>query len=257
MNFLGDDSLSDEQQKQVIDQLSQFYSNPSKDVIIADVDEILVNITPKWVYRIYQNKDYFGKFMKLDKNYDPYDSIMKVLYRPKYYLNAWLQKPGVDPETEAYQDMVEKMIDLYDDDSFYDDLNPTLIGEALQSALVSGKLRKLYIVSKVTPNSQDSKTRFLKRTFTGNMDKVSIWYLDNADNKSDAVQNFNDLDKVTAYFEDLNSNVADVLQNTALNTVKIYSPNFTYNIPSKKYYDLIAKNNSELIRYQYVENLMH
>lgn len=240
--------------QEAVDELSTFYSNPDKNIMIADMDEILVNISPKWVGLMYKEKDYFSKYFNLDDDYIAARDYLRVLYRPVFYLDGWLTKKDVDKNTEEYHQAINHFMDIYDNDTFYDDLGETILADSLRTALSSNRLNKLYIVSRCTPNNIDSKKRFISRIYEGQLNKISFWNVDSNDQKSDVIKNFNDLDKVAALYEDENKNIADILTNTPLNTIKVYSPDFGYNHPNQKLKDIISENDSTLTRYEYVIN---
>ena len=255
------EALSEPVTQQELDNLSQVQSNTYKDIVVLDVDEVIVNITPKWVYKIYQHKEDFTEFFDLSQPYDPSkeQDALRVLYRNNYYLDHWLLKDEIDPATihrPTYEKVVEKMIDLYNVDNFYDDLKPTPLVNGLLSALSKKKqiLSKIIIISKVAgEHSEASKTRFLKETFSSYMDKVDIYYVDKKEKKSDVLKALpkDEKERIAAVYEDYNNNIVDLLTNGDLRTVQIFSPSFRYNLPNTKYLNLLKEYDCQLHRYSY------
>lgn len=254
------EALSKPLNKEEINTINNFYSNRSKKIIITDVDEILVNIAPKWVKLTYDHKDEFKGFFKFKKDFDVKKNNAQILYRPYYRLDRWmLDERNLNklPLSEA-QKYLDKFLDLYNQPDFYDDLVPTRLGSALASALTVNKLLdKIIVISRVTTDvSADSKTRFLKRLFRGYMHKVEILYVGEKESKADAIKTIpaDQLRQVAALYEDENRNVAEMLGETDLNTIQVYMPNFNYNKPSLEFENLIKENNSELKRFDYYED---
>lgn len=254
------DLLSQPANKQEIEDMNTFYSNTNKKILVSDVDEIIVNITPKWVQRIYDEREYFDNFFNLDDEYDPIKHYLKVLYRPDYYINNWLLKPELKERmTRQHKiQLIKDMISVYDTNDFYDDLEPTSLGVTLSNILnykAKDLVDKLIIISKSSGDaSSESKIRFLKKLFAGNNDKVDIYIIDNTEKKSDVLKILkkDELNNVAAVYEDEPSNIADMIMNGGLKNTQIYMPSFNYNRPNKKFYDLLEKANCQLIRFDYL-----
>jgi len=245
-----------------VKQLNSFYSNPTKKTLICDVDEILVNITPKWVSEMVKHRDELGKYFDLDEDFDYQRDYAKVLYRPYYMLDHWLLKQDVDQDKVYVPDFnkyIQKMMDLYDTADFYDDLPPTKLALGLAQTLGStanGKplVDKLIIISRSSgTKSENSKTRFIQELFAGNMDKVDTYYITGKEQKSDVTLSLNkdELNQIAAVFEDENKNVVDYLQRGKINSTKIYMPSLNYNRPNLEFKNIVKASKSELVRYMY------
>ncbi len=254
------DLLSSPVTDKEIHDMNTFYSNTDKRILVADVDEIIVNITPKWVKRIYEHRDYFDQVFNLDEKYVYEDQYLKVLYRPDYFINNWLLKPELRSSITRKQkiNIIKHMNEIYDTEDFYDDLEPTSLGMTLANILnynAKDLVDKLVIISKVVGDkSADSKVRFLKELFTGNNNKVDIYLVDNNEKKSDALKVLKEkeLNSIASVYEDEPSNIADLVMNGNLNNTQIYMPSFNYNRPNKKFYDLLENNGCQLIRFDYL-----
>lgn len=114
-------------------------------IAVLDMDECLVNISPKWMKKCYDNGVY-------DKQV-PYDTVLE---RKHYSL-----------EKAFAMNDEKKFLSLYfDDDSFYDDLLPTplLKGLVFTGHLNERALSKVIIVSK-TDNELSAPVNISKKIF--------------------------------------------------------------------------------------------
>lgn len=256
VNINGDDNLSQED----IDFRSEFISNPNKNEIITDMDEILVNIAPKWVYELSKDREFFDKFLNFPfDEFKGEDELNKVLYRPTFYLNEWLLKDVEEMSrdgvtAEMYEEFMERFFASYDTKDFYDNLSPTRVGIGMREALKARILDKLHIVTRVTGDNRDSKINFIQDLFEGQMSKVKIYLVEADENKSDAVANIDNLDKIASLWDDENKNVIDILENTKLRQVEVMSPKFLYNQPTDDLIRAVENSDSTFTRYPYIPN---
>lgn len=253
-----------EPSQDVIDSASVYMSNPDKNVIITDMDEILVMIAPYWTYQVWDNRDYFDRYMHVSDTFgDEFgeEALQKVIYRPRYYIDGWLERDVNELRAnhvtkKEYDEYRKNYMNLYTNPDFYSDLKPTRIAEGFHQVLKSGQLSKLYIVTRLAGDYlSDSKIDFIKNTFHDCMGSVEIWTTDDGETKSDTINGIEGLDmsKVAAYYDDRNEEIVDVIQNTkGLGSIEIYQPDFNYNIPSEKTLKIISDKGDLYTKYAYV-----
>ena len=213
---------------------NQFTYNTDKNEIIVDMDGVLCHIDTKWVGKMHEpaNFDYFNKFLRLSKDFDPRLHDVTVFSRPDFYLDKWLVRKDIFDKFSDSEvtEMRERMMSLYnDDDTFYDNLFPTDLGKAIAFTLKQPILKKVTVVSRVTSNNTASKERFIKKLFTGSMNKVDIYFVEKNEKKSDVINNLNG-SKINAYYEDEISNVDDVIRNCKdFKDSQLFIPSYGYN----------------------------
>ena len=104
-------------------------------VLAVDCDDVLVNITDKWVRKLLDHP-IISTYFKV-KHHDEMRLSNSALTRSNYSLLEWLEITDKEHASIAY--------DLYfKDPTFYDDLNPTPFAESLTSAALD-KIGELYI----------------------------------------------------------------------------------------------------------------
>lgn len=230
--------------------VEEFMSNTNKTHIVCDVDEILVDISPKWTYLIYQNKEYFGEYMNLDPNFDLDKHYLNILYRPTFYLNHWLMKPEHQVDTPEMQDVLTKMLDLYDNDTFYDNLKATKLGSSIALAAKSKLISKISVISRVTGNNKESKVRFIQNLFRGSMHKVEIYLVSETEKKSDVFSSLGN--DIASLYEDELNNIKDILSNSDnARDLQIFMPSFQYNALDQEVIDLAKNKGCSMHRFDY------
>lgn len=201
--------------------------------IVADCDEVLVRISPKWVYLMHspENFEYFNRFFRLNEGFDLKKHASIVLNRPQFYLNKWLlRKDILEKNTiEEINECVDRMMSLYDSSDFYDSLVPTALGKSLALAIKQPRLERLSIVTRVTSENVDSKEKFLKTLFQGSMSKVDIYYIEADEKKSDVISILGD--DIAAVYEDEVNNIDDIINNcNNIGQSTIFVPSYGYNV---------------------------
>lgn len=198
--------------------------------IVADCDEVLVNISPKIVQLMHEDYDYYNKYFRLSKDFDLNKHESTVLSRPSFQLDQWLVRPDVYDnysEDEVNEARLRLMNELIHSPTLYDDLEPTNLGRGLSLTAATPLLKKLSIVTRTSDRNLESKEKFLKTLFQGNMDKVDIYYIEGNDKKSDVLST---LGYITKYYEDEIKNIEDVVTNCDnFSDTSIDIPSFGYN----------------------------
>lgn len=222
--------------------------------IVADCDEVLVNISPKIVQLMHEDFDYYSQFFRLSENYDYDTHYSVILNRPEYYIDQWLVRKDVydnfteDEVNEARKKLHNEIIFKSD---LYDTLKPTKLGESLSMTIGTPLMKKLSIVTKTSDNNLKSKEKFLKTLFRGHMDKVDIYYLEGDDKKSDVIKT---LGYVTAIYEDELSNVEDIIKNCDnVRQNRFDIPSLGYN--QKISADIVQKAKDKNIDIGYISNI--
>lgn len=199
--------------------------------IICDIDEVIVNQTPKWCRKIYNEID-VDPILKKELIKD--DNVLNdkfVLFRDKYYLSEWLK--SVDEVSEY---TISKIMSLYeDDDTFYDDLFPTRLGIALSGLVQTKRVEHIYYISKSGKNSAwESKLKFMdKHMYVEGKTSIIRVPLNKA--KSEYInKHVPDISKINTLFEDQPSNIHDILNNSLEdNEVTVWTPFVGYGIQNE------------------------
>jgi hypothetical protein len=215
-------------------------------IIGTDMDEVLTNISPLWVSMIHKNQDYFGKYFKLINNFNLKDNYNQVLSRPEYNIEKWFMKKDYVFESEEEKlELNQKFLSLYDHDGFYDMCIPTKISHAFKYLLLTEYVQSIYIITKVTSNTIESKKRFIEK-YIGKIDNKKLFFvpLKLEEKKSDVIKRLNI--QCDAFFEDEMNNIIDILFNTFNNQMDMYIPSLGYNKfdfkdDEKKYNDFLEK----------------
>ncbi|QQO92502.1 hypothetical protein CPT_Machias_115 [Staphylococcus phage Machias] len=181
--------------------------------IVADCDEVLVNISPKIVQLMHEDYEYYNQFFRLSEDFDYNKHYDVILSRPEYYIDQWLVRKDVynnfsEKEVNEARERLQNEIIFKKD--LYDELQPTNLGRSLSYTINTPLMNKLTIVTKTSDNNLKSKEKFLKTLFRGSMDKVDIFYLEPDEKKSDVI---NSLGYVTRIYEDEVSNISDIIKN--------------------------------------------
>ena len=189
--------------------------------MLVDMDEVLVNISPKWIMRIYNNPDYdgFANKKKVDTVLDEIGDYQEtLLLRDSYYIEKWLEIS--DPEAiQACRDVFDK------DPDYYQDLNPTNFAQELRLALSSGKITVTVISHCVNTASVDSKSKWLKNFF-GEL-PYKFYPVDLNTSKGDVVIANNI--SYNVFIDDMVKNIIDVATKTGNNDREFLLPRLGYN----------------------------
>lgn len=216
----------------MIDVPSSLIANSAKsNVIVADCDEVLVRISPKWVYLMHEQYERFAPYFNLSKNFDVEVHAPVVLNRPVFYLNDWLGNEHLKSlyGTDEGKQVLEDMKKLYTGD-YYANLQPTATGRALSQIIKNSLVKRLVVVSRVSTNLEvnESKTRFLKALFSGYNHKLQIYYVEPGEAKSEAFNLLNE--DVNIIYEDELSNIEDLAQNASnIDGARLMIPSYGYN----------------------------
>lgn len=209
--------------------------------LIVDCDEILYNISPKWCRGIYERKEIFEPYLRIDileraiKEGENFDDV--ILSRDKFYITEWLKKDNVDiPEN-----IFKEFMNIYNAKDYYDDLKPTAMGIGISRLSRSPNVKKVYAVSRHAENesgSRDSKIRAIKGLFPSN--KLELKIVGRNEKKSDAIKG---IDITNGFiFEDEMNNILDYLTNAENVThCNICVPVLGYNLPSEQIIKLMEE----------------
>lgn len=211
--------------------------------LIVDCDEILVNISPKWVKGIVEKRDIFEPYFDLtevDKallqGEIPFKNL--VMNRPEYYLNEWLKRPEIDKIPE---EIIKEFMKIHNTKGFYEDLNLTKMGIAIGQLTNHPSVIKTYVVSKIGEGAietcLDSKTRLIQSIIPNN--KLEIIYVPANEKKSDYVI---DIDIKNGFvFDDENKNLFDYLE-SGMRECNFYVPMLGYNRPPMRLIEMADEN---------------
>ena len=186
-------------------------------LVVADCDEVICNISPKWFQRIMADFEPFQNyFVNMGQMSDK-----AVLLRKEYYLNRWLALDGKKVPMEVFQ----RFYDLYADDTFYDDLQVTPIGKGLRAMLKTPMIGKLVVLTHTEERNLKSKERFLVRNFPSR--NVEIVFLPHDIGKADFLKS----EKVPydLIIEDRWDFVQDIIQKTDSRGKSFLLPDLGYN----------------------------
>ena len=223
----------------------------SKRVVVVDCDEVLVNISPKAVKLMHEDFDYYNKFFRLSKEFDLEKQTPIILNRPEYYINKWLlRKDVLDNYTiKEYEEAEARFTDNFNRDDYYEDLIPTNLGLTLSKLLRTNVIEKLIVVSKVVDiNRTGSKERFLKKLFRNSTNKLSVYFIESGNKKSEIVNLVNN-DKLAQVYEDEVSNIEDIINNTNKTNFELMIPSLGYNNTISDQSLITAKEKGILIKY--------
>lgn len=228
--------------------------------IVADCDEILVNISPVIVGLMHHkesgNYEYYNKYFRLatDENFSAVENEERILFRPVFGLDEWLIRPGIIDELgeDEVQSAIDKLInELVFHPNLYDHLQPTRVGLSLAETVKTGMVDRISIVTRTNDKNLHSKEKFLKKLFAGSMKKVDIYYVDPWEKKSDVISGL--AGELSVYYEDEISNIEDVVMNCDnVRNMSIMIPSFGYNAEfSPELLDKCKEKNIELRTYNY------
>ena len=203
--------------------------------LIVDCDEILVNISPLWVKKLYALKAELNEYIDLDqfdKFIDNFDELNEyVIRRPVFYLTDWLKRKEIK---ELPKDIVDKIMGVYTEDKdFYYDLPLNKMAVSLNKFSRHPSVKKVYVVTRCSSTINfKGKEELIKTLFP--MTKLEIITLKIGEKKSDFIKHI-DI-KNGFIFEDELSNIMDYL-NSGVCHCNFYIPKLGYNYPTK---DLMA-----------------
>lgn len=215
--------------------------------VVTDCDEVLTDISPLWVKKIWENREYFGRFFNIPETFDHEntDDYKKVLSRPEFHLNKWLLKDDLQLSEEEEKELFEKFYSLYDNDDFYSECIPTKMCEGIHKMIGRKDVEKIYVVTRTSDGTRKSKEHFLRTHL--NSDKVEIIFVGRNEKKSDYI---NKLDNVKMIVEDELSNIHDILDNCpAITEADLYVPYTGYNDPDADLFDKADEKKVKLIYY--------
>ena len=201
--------------------------------LVVDCDEVLVRISPKWVYKMHLPENYpvFEEHLQVSKKFDLEKHYDLIMMRDTFQLYDWLKRDYIEGEFSQSEilEIKDRCLSMYDDPEFYDDLQPTPLGRALSTFAVNKSVKKISIITRnLYESSGKSKMKFLQRLFHSSMDKVTIYELEAGDKKSDIIKEFDDVSHI---FEDEVSNIIDIVDNcTNLSNAIISVPKYGYNV---------------------------
>lgn len=205
-------------------------------IVVSDMDEVLVNITPKWSKMIIEHmEDPIVDPNNLPDFIPDYDQY--VLNRSEYYLYNWL---GFKDNEFALSLMCEQ------GDTFYDDLELTPMGKSLVASLEQGILDQLVILSH-TPEAMNntSKINFIKRHFP--VDKVRLLLVDLKKSKADAINEHQI--PYTTFIDDRLDIVQDVFENTDSGNKEFIMPKLGYNEVPEEFVNKVTSLGSTIGQY--------
>jgi len=186
-----------------------------KKLIISDLDECLVNITPKWIL--------IGKELGI---FSPEITSEDIFNRKHYYISDFIDweriKGHIKDKSIKNKDDLAKII--YNQKGFYDDLAPTKLGIAL-SRFLDNKLIDLVIISHHScEKSRDSKIDFIKKYFPS-----CQYYIINTNQRKSWIVNGQKLNDYTTFIDDSLINIYDMIVNSNSVGKEFIIPKYGYN----------------------------
>jgi predicted AlkP superfamily phosphohydrolase/phosphomutase len=215
--------------------------------IVVDCDEVLTNISPLWVQKIHDNREKFEKYFNLFNSFDHKneEDYEKVLSRSEFYLNKWLMKEGLILTKEEEKKLFKEFFDLYDNDDFYMECEPTKMCEGIYKLSLQSFVDKIFVVTRTTEGNKKSKERFINAYL--NSPKVEIIYVGSNEKKSDYIKK---LSNVKMVVEDELKNIHDIIDNCKnLEYCDIYVPYTGYNQPDADLFEKADENKFKLLYY--------
>lgn len=211
-------------------------------VIVSDMDETLVNITPKWIKLIAENIDAYSDVM-IKPSDKALELLIKypesILLRDKYPLTDFfrMREDLVDVE-QSKKELNDRFLELLSDEDFYLDipLNPFGVGSAMAIA-TKDKVDKFIILTHSPNDIMDkAKVKFVEKHF--NDPKVELVPLRFNEKKSDYLNSI----EFGTFADDSFSVIMDVLENDKESGHEIIVPNFIYNLkPTIEHFDKIKE----------------
>jgi phosphoglycolate phosphatase-like HAD superfamily hydrolase len=219
--------------------------------IVVDCDEVLTDISPLWVKKIFDNREYFDEYFNLPETFDhnTEEGYKFVLSRPTFHLNKWLLKEGLNLTTDQEAELFKKFYELYDNDDFYSECSPTRMAEGIYKLSLQRYINKIYIVTRTTEGTKDSKEKFLRTFFAS--PKFEIIYVPMGEKKSKYISQ---LENVKIIVDDELSNIHDIIDNCPnLEEVDFYVPYTGYNEPDADLFDKADEKKFKLLYYPIFE----
>lgn len=202
--------------------------------IVTDCDEVLTDISPLWVSKIHEEREFFKKYFFLNETFNHMgrEDYRKVLERFEFHLNKWMRKPNLNLSADEEKHLFDKFYSLYDNNEFYDECIPTKMAEGMYKLSLQRYVNKIYIVTRTSEGTRDSKEKWLKTHFAG--PKFEIIFVGRDEKKSDYIKN---IENVKMIVEDELSNIHDIVDNCPnLKEVDLYIPSTGYNQPDHEFF---------------------
>ena len=197
-------------------------------VIVTDMDETLVNITPKWFSIILDNiEDHYD----LIRPFSPLqlETLKKypliISFRPDYMLSEYFEIiDGIDKD-EARKELNERFLKYLEDENFYDDLEPTLFAKSMDvAAILPDKLEKIIVLTHSYNEVTDiAKKKFMEKNF--NNPKFEMVTLRLGESKIDYLNSI----AWGTFIDDSYKVIDEVLHNDVAMGHEIIVPGFAYN----------------------------
>jgi hypothetical protein len=205
------------------------------------MDETLVNITPVWYRRIFENKDLFHPHTQKLLEYSEYE----ILFRKEYWFNDWLFSSVKD---KLELERIEKIYkSFYLEPGFYDSCELTHFGQSVK-ILALQDFGEIHVVSHTYPEQEDEKRRFIYERIGR---KVKFIPLEFNTKKSEYIKNIN-YDTVA---DDNPYYLMDIIENTDSFGKEFMIPALGYNsdlLESANFIQLASSNAINLIPYHNV-----
>jgi hypothetical protein len=215
--------------------------------IVTDCDEVLTDISPLWVSKIHEEREFFEKYFYLNPtfNHMGVEDYKKVLQRPEFHINKWMRKKDLILSEDEEKNLFDRFYSLYDNDDFYEECLPTKMAEGLYKLSLQRYVNKIYIVTRTSDGTRDSKTKWLETHLSN--PKFEIILVGRNEKKSDYIK---DLEDVKMIVEDELSNIHDIVDNCKnLSEVDLYIPATGYNQPDHEFFEKMEKNKIKPLYY--------
>jgi phosphoglycolate phosphatase-like HAD superfamily hydrolase len=215
--------------------------------IVTDCDEVLTDISPLWVSKIHEEREFFKKYFYLNELFDHMgvEDYKKVLSRPEFHINKWMRKKDLTLSENEEKELFDKFYSLYDNDDFYRECIPTKMAEGIYKLSLQRYVNKIYIVTRTSDGTRESKRKWLETHLSGS--KFEIIFVGRDEKKSDYIKK---LDNVKMIVEDELSNIHDIVDNCDnLHEVDLYIPSTGYNLPDHEFFEKMKENHIKPLYY--------
>ena len=213
-------------------------------VVVCDIDECVVNITPKWVRKMLFDdflsrrcdfsilKETFGK--------DPKVADEFILNRPIAQLQKWLNA------NELGRIRFEQL--YFDDPDFYSDLKITPLGEELQRSTTP---KSLIFVSHTKLDSD--KINASKREYmTANFPGARVILAELGTSKAETINK--EIGKFDIFIDDSVAVVKDVMENTLCAEKRFIMPGLGYNMSEEFIASIMPVVETKKLDFGYYKN---
>lgn len=232
--------------KPIVDSFTR--TSSKKKVIVSDLDEVLVDSVPVWVWMVLKKNGVEDIIPPAVSDFEFLDLLRNRL---DYFVTPFIK--GMLGKVEATEKEIADVYNAHPD--FYADLSPTKIGCALSYTDSVSHLNntQLHILSHY-PESEtenlitESKKRFVERNFPN----AVFHQIPMTQSKGEYIRD--NIPDVATFIDDRLDIVKDFLKKVNPVGVEILMPTFGYNEPDDEILELVHKTSSRYLRFDQLKN---